>query len=209
MTDSMKNIGYLLLALLPVLASAEPRKIHVFVALCDNASQGIVPVPAKIGDGDKPDENLYWGCSDGLKSFFKGSSMWKLTKKETGVSANILERLQFTHSVEPIELVAEAYHGSALRQCLIDFEACLQGGKPDLVGYIGHNGFMDFQLPLPSQSSKRRPHSVVLCCKSRQHFQPRLRRIGAQPLLLTDQFMYPGAFLLHDDRGVAPRRIAG
>jgi hypothetical protein len=39
-------------------ASAAPKKVAVFVALCDNATQGILPVPAKIGDGDKPDANL-------------------------------------------------------------------------------------------------------------------------------------------------------
>ncbi|HST23582.1 MAG TPA: hypothetical protein VLR90_20895, partial [Blastocatellia bacterium] len=36
------------------------RVIHVLVALCDNEHQGIVPVPAKIGNGDDPQNNLYW-----------------------------------------------------------------------------------------------------------------------------------------------------
>ncbi|MBS1655648.1 MAG: hypothetical protein JSU05_12430, partial [Bacteroidetes bacterium] len=39
------------------------KTIHVFVALCDNKYQGIVPVPAKIGNGQDPANNLYWGCS--------------------------------------------------------------------------------------------------------------------------------------------------
>lgn len=30
------------------------RVLHVLVALCDNEHQGIVPVPAKIGNGDDP-----------------------------------------------------------------------------------------------------------------------------------------------------------
>ncbi len=37
------------------------KTIHVLVALCDNTYQGIVPVPEKIGNGQNPDQNLYWG----------------------------------------------------------------------------------------------------------------------------------------------------
>src|SRR5688572_31348119 len=46
------------------------RTIHIFVALCDNKYQGIVPVPAGIGNGQDPKNNLYWGAGYGLKSFF-------------------------------------------------------------------------------------------------------------------------------------------
>jgi hypothetical protein len=49
----------------------ESTVIHVFVALCDNKYQGIVPVPAKIGNGQDPLNNLYWGAAYGIKSFFK------------------------------------------------------------------------------------------------------------------------------------------
>src|SRR5687768_2778496 len=42
------------------------RVVHVFVALCDNEYQGIVPVPARIGNGDDPDNNLYWGAAYGV-----------------------------------------------------------------------------------------------------------------------------------------------
>ena len=37
------------------------RTVHVFVALADNLHQGIVPVPAKLGNGEDPEHNLYWG----------------------------------------------------------------------------------------------------------------------------------------------------
>lgn len=30
------------------------KTIHVYVALCDNVYQGIVPVPKAIGNGDDP-----------------------------------------------------------------------------------------------------------------------------------------------------------
>lgn len=43
------------------LSAQSPRIIHVFVALADNVNQGIVPVPAKLGNGEDPVHNLYWG----------------------------------------------------------------------------------------------------------------------------------------------------
>src|SRR5664279_5259712 len=56
------------------------KTIHVLVALCDNKYQGIVPVPLKIGNGQDPDNNLYWGCAFGIRSFFKNSKNWTLLK---------------------------------------------------------------------------------------------------------------------------------
>ena len=52
------------------------KLIHVHVALCDNDSQGIVPVPKKIGNGNDPGNNLYWGCGYGVRTFFTNSSDW-------------------------------------------------------------------------------------------------------------------------------------
>jgi len=50
---------HLLLALLlgsvvsvPLLAQSSPRTVHVFVTLANNVNQGIVPVPAKLGNGE-------------------------------------------------------------------------------------------------------------------------------------------------------------
>ena len=45
------------------------KTIHVFVALCDNRYQGIVPVPASIGNGQDTKNNLYWGAGYGIKAF--------------------------------------------------------------------------------------------------------------------------------------------
>jgi len=45
--------------------------VHVFVALADNKNQGIVPVPARLGNGQDPANNLYWGAAFGVKTFFK------------------------------------------------------------------------------------------------------------------------------------------
>jgi hypothetical protein len=48
----------------------KPRLIHVFVALADNQHQGIVHVPARLGNGDDPARNLYWGAAFGVRTFF-------------------------------------------------------------------------------------------------------------------------------------------
>src|SRR5687768_16999263 len=51
--------------------------IHVFVALCDNVNQGIVPVSASLGNGDNPATNLYWGAAFGVKTFFNKNREWQ------------------------------------------------------------------------------------------------------------------------------------
>lgn len=56
------------------------KVIHVLVALCDNQYQGIVPVQQKIGNGQDVNNNLYWGCSMGIRSYFKSSANWQLIK---------------------------------------------------------------------------------------------------------------------------------
>ena len=53
------------------------KVIHVLVALCDNENQGIVPVPAFLGNGEDPTKNLYWGAAFGVKTFFGKSKSWK------------------------------------------------------------------------------------------------------------------------------------
>jgi len=77
----------LALLALPLLTSYSPaqtstaRTIHVFVALADNQHQGIVPVPARLGNGLDPVHNLYWGAAAGVKTFFIRSSDWTLVSK--------------------------------------------------------------------------------------------------------------------------------
>lgn len=60
-------------ALLAMLVSTQAhcggvKSIQVFVALCDNVNQGIVPVPAALGDGEDVKNNLYWGARYGVKT---------------------------------------------------------------------------------------------------------------------------------------------
>lgn len=191
----------LLFLLLTLTAHAEPVRLQVFIALADNRTQGILPVPAKIGNGDDADANLYWGCSEALKPVLRASADWKLTRTEKNPSPDVLERAVFTHRSGRWELVAQVFRGSAIKACITGFFAALAGDGPreqtPLVAYLGHNGLMDFALPAEA-TARRGPgrQAIVLCCVSGEYFTPPLEKVGATPLLTTTQLMYPGGFLL-------------
>lgn len=180
-------------------AYAADKTIGVFVALADNEHQGIVPVPKAIGNGDDPERNLYWGTAEGFKGVFDRSKDWKLLEKTEQPEGVILRSRVYQHTKYPATLTAKAYQGAAIKQALQDFESALANSTYDLVVFIGHNGLMDFQLPVPSEasSSSDKPAAIVLACKSEPYFKQRIRSAGGEPMLLTTQFMYPGAFILH------------
>lgn len=179
-------------------ASAKDKSIRVFIALCDNKTQGIIPVGKKIGDGNVPDANLYWGCSDGFGSYFKRSNKWKMIESQSDVSEAIMRRMKLMHSDGTTTLTADAYRGSEINRCMKDFEKAAASGDYDLVAFIGHNGLMDAPLVEQKPIDGKSTDAVVLCCLSEFHFAQRLRKIHARPILLTRQLMYPGAFILHD-----------
>ncbi len=194
----------LLLALTMGLAAgfsaAAEKTIGVFVALADNASQGIVPVPAAIGDGNDPERNLYWGTAEGLKGVFDKSKAWRLEAKEDRpAETDVLRTRTYRHSATKALLTAKAYRGAAIQTCLQDFEAAVQAGTFDMAVYIGHNGLMDFTLPapVPSNAATNTSDCVVLCCRSESYFKSRIETAGGRPVLLTTQLMYPGSFILH------------
>lgn len=182
-------------------ALAEPARIHIFVALADNKTQGIQPVPERIGDGDNKDTNLYWGCDEALKPALKAGTEWKLVSSAAGPKPEVLERATFMHRSGKWVLVADAYRGSAIRTCIVDFFAALTSDevveKFPIAAYIGHDGLMDFPLP-PEATARRGPgrQAVVLCCKSDAFFSPHLATVSARPLVLTTQLMYPGGFVM-------------
>jgi hypothetical protein len=210
----------LLLALLPAplaLAQGRPRTVHVFVALADNRSQGIVPVAARLGNGDDPERNLYWGSAYGVKTFFARSSEWQLLLSGQKPKPEILERCIFKHRSQNVYLIADAYQGSRIRQSIVDFLESAAGGETeivpvkagaqtlslsarggaDLVAYAGHDGLMDFQLPALPQSRSTRPRqAIILACISKSYFSAPLRAGGATPLLWTTGLMAPEAYTL-------------
>ncbi len=204
-------LGWLLLASVP--AQGKARTIHVFVALCDNEHQGIVPVPKALGNGDDPANNLYWGAMYGTKSFLKRSSNWTLVATEKKPTETILERVVFRHASSDAYLVADAYRGREIKKAVRDFLDAAAGrnaatlrqgadvlglhGAADLVVYVGHNGLMDFNVTQP----QREPNAglrqaIVLACKSKTYFQPRLGQLQCRSILVTTGFMAPEAYTL-------------
>ena len=62
----------LFFTVLPPCAAATPNThIYVIVSLVDNVSQGIVPVPAKIGNGDDPQQQSLLGCGLWRENLFE------------------------------------------------------------------------------------------------------------------------------------------
>jgi hypothetical protein len=126
------------------------KTIHVFVALCDNKYQGIVPVPAKIGNGQDAATNLYWGAAFGVKTFFNKSSEWKLIEIKKDPAENILERILFKHKTKNIYLLADAYDGQYIKQTTIDFLlACSGKGITTIPGMVGKFLLAAQQISLP------------------------------------------------------------
>ena len=118
----MKALLPLVLELLLFLASSSfGGDLRVFVALADNKSQGIAPVPEKIGNSDDAARNLYWGCDEALPAVFRGSGDWKYVSREVGPKPAILERMIFSHRTGKWRLIADVYRGSAIRDCLLDY----------------------------------------------------------------------------------------
>lgn len=215
----MKHALLSLASALALLTTASAREVRVVIALADNATQGIAPVPAKIGNGDDRENNLYWGCSEALKPVLRRSPEWKLMSSEANVTESILERCTFEHKATKTRLVADVYRGSAIRQATTDFFGHLTGTRAiddlPLVAYIGHDGLMDFELPANATDGKAGGReAIVLCCMSEKYFGPHLQQIGARPVITTKQLMYPGGFVLKAAldgwfRGENPNAVLG
>ena len=191
--------------------------IHVFVALCDNVNQGIVPVSASLGNGDNPATNLYWGAAFGVKTFFGKSKDWELVSEKQNPSPAILDRLIFKRKGSDVLMVADAYKGKEISQAIWDFlEASSgkpgeqlsftkaghqttfnSGGSSDLVVYAGHDGLMDFTLQsTPKARDDRKRKAIILACVSQKYFAKPLERTGAVPLVWTTGLMAPEAYIL-------------
>ncbi len=211
--------GAVLLLILSTAWAQEPglRTVHVFVALADNQSQGIIPVPPKLGNGEDPERNLYWGSAYGVRTFFTRSPDWMRIACGEKPKVEILERCVFKHRLTNVYLVADAYRGREIRQAILDFLASAAGddaqmisvpamsgplklptrGGANLVAYIGHDGLMDFQLQrFPKKKYETHRDAVVLACASKQYFAEPVRASGAYPLLWTTGLMAPEAYTL-------------
>lgn len=194
----------------------QDKLIHVHVALCDNEFQGIVPVPESIGDGTKPRTNLYWGAGYGVRNFFDNKTEdWTLVSDFDCDNPLILDRVLFKHKDKDIYLLADAYKGEYIKECIEDFllssngqipdtikHNCKQlifGGGADLLVYVGHNGLMDFNVDIAykSNDSSNKKDVIILGCYSKSYFKEDIKKANANPILWTTHLMAPEAYTLH------------
>ena len=103
----------------------------------------------------------------GVKTYFKASEDWKIVWSGRGSKNAILERCVFKSSKDDVYLVADAYEGSQIKMAVTDFLSAAAGvaketvsfkirseevsfaaaGDADVIVYVGHDAFMDFQIP--------------------------------------------------------------
>lgn len=189
------------------------KTIHIFVTLCDNINQGIAPVPAKLGNGQDPENNLYWGAMFGVKSYFKRSKDWTLVSSTKNPETHILERILFKHSTTNTYLLADAYDGKYIKQTTKNFLEATAGRNPitiangtqkfkfggsaNLIAYIGHDGLMEFDVTgnfEPIDNKNR--DAIILACASKPYFKPYLNLTKINPLVWSTGLMSPEAYTL-------------
>jgi len=191
------------------------KVIHVLVALCDNVNQGIVPVSARLGNGQEPSANLYWGAAFGVKTFFSKSDQWSKVIDVENPRPSVLERVVFKHKGNGAILVADAYDGSRMKITVDDFLTAASGNKleninieektiqlfssANVIVFVGHDGLMDFHYDKPIiKNGDTNQDAIILACASKQYFGPALEKTGATPVLWTTNLMAPEACILHD-----------
>ncbi len=210
----MRAIGILIFMLFSKASFGQTKTIHVFVALCDNINQGIVPVPKSIGNGQDPKNNLYWGAGYGVKTFFKVKTRdWELVRSIPSEDPNVLERLLFKHATKGVYMLADAYDGAKIKTSIEDFlkssngqipiqikekESVLDfGGGSDLLAYVGHDGLMDFDVNVSYKESITKTRDVIiLACYSKNYFSTEVKKAKANPILWTTHLMAPEAYTL-------------
>jgi len=201
------------------------RIVHVFVALCDNKHQGIVPVPEALGNGQDAAGNLYWGARYGVRTFFRKTGRWReapagevAVSLSDGPAVRDWVLLRRVAAGPPVYLLAEAYDGARMELALRRFfqaaagemtravvwrqerrQVVLRaGGAADLVCFVGHNGLMDRSPDyFPADAPGPNPAgAVVLACKSSAYFAGPLKQAACPPLITTSGLMAPEAYTL-------------
>lgn len=188
--------------------------VHIFVPLCDNDNQGIIPTSKSLGDGLNLKTNLYWGAGYGMKTHFKRKKDWKLVYQQYDTDTNILERVVFYkifNNKAKVYLIADGYRGDRMEQCLDDYLNSLAGTKKDslnienshigmhsradLLVFNGHNGLMDMGKELLYNEDGIFRDAAVIACVSYGYFASHLKCLKAYPLVTSVSFLPPEAYV--------------
>lgn len=190
------------ISLFPTNARACGQTIRVIVSLADNQNQGIVPIPAKLGNGQDTKNNLYWGAMYGLKTFIKRETDWRVSETRPTTSG-ILEQISVSgKGLEP-PLKAEAWDGARQRQATKLFMRLLQYPEDSLTIFVGHNPLMDEIVTFPKLSQKQidenkiyKKKFAVIACQSRKYFEDGIKATGHEPYVLTAGNMAPEGYVV-------------
>ncbi len=210
----------------------KPMITTAYVALCDNDSQGIVPVKnKKICRGDDPENNLYWATSGGLYGWAKKHG-WKRVFKVENPDATVMVTAIWKKTFRPggelksrgvtdsfdAFIVGLAYRGSKIERAMVDYLHAVNhddaqtlklkdgstieyGGSGHVVGYLGHDYFLDVYgdaaAPLFDESrGKSTAHKATFAfaCVGNQFIRPAVTRPNVYILMLNKDLAYPGAW---------------
>jgi hypothetical protein len=193
-------------------------RVHVYVALCDNDSQGIVPVKNRsICDGEAPEQNIYWRSSGGIASYlskqrYRQLEYTLLPDGPIAIRARYAKELPAGAALRargvarvPVELTALAYRGAQIGPAMFDFVRAVHeapavaSDAPHMVGYIGHDYFLDDYDPLELKraragSSRVEQAVFALSCLGQRYIRPAIERPNAHILVLNRGLTYPGAW---------------
>jgi hypothetical protein len=130
-----KHLGQLYDRIAADLERGRPLVATVYVALCDNDSQGIVPVKnPRICDGRRPEANMYWATRGGLKGYLKRAG-WKrvstVEEPRAGVAMEVVWHKRYRARGElrkrgargsfDVYLVSVVFWGDRIREANIEY----------------------------------------------------------------------------------------
>lgn len=203
------------------IATNQALVVHIFVPLCDNEHQGIVPTTASLGNGFSLRSNLYWATTNGIKRYFKEKKQWQLLQSIKNVYQDsvVLERVIFKRTYPnqaSVYIVADAYRGDKMLNTLNHFSRAMSNnytnsillpdssrieihGGADLVVFNGHNGLLDFAPDTPTQyynTTKSQKDMVAIACFANEYFEREALQAQAYPIVRAKSTLHPGAFII-------------
>ncbi|MBN2891483.1 MAG: hypothetical protein JXL97_06435 [Bacteroidales bacterium] len=196
------------------IANSEPLFVHIFVPLCDDINQGIVPTNSSLGDGMNLTTNLYWGAGYGIKTHFKRLKDWTLIYDTLVDNSDVLERVVFKKTFSNgtvVFLTADAYRGDRMYECIDHYFYALAGilkkeiiinndtvkmyGNADFIIFNGHNGLMDAQHDYVLTTDGIHRDAAVIACNSKYYFLEYFKYLYAYPLVTTVSLLPPEAYV--------------
>ncbi len=183
----------------------------------------------KICMGDYPEQNLYWASSSGLKQhldsrgwkrvLYEKSDTDKIAARGVWGKRIRAEDALVKRGVKgPIQvyIVGLGYRGTKIHDAMVDYlhavsrdrAAKLQledgteiefGGRSQVIGYVGHDYFMDVlygEQLLSEAVGNSAMHKAVfgLACVSDEYFRPAIQRRNTHILALNTGLTFPSAF---------------